>query len=100
MLPWVSVAGTGAGPLNFRVWRELSGFPVLTRRMNVSMVVLGHLTNPHDLKGSFSVHFGAEDFAGHGASAKASARTFNLSVHVGSAKPSAVHTRSDYWGTC
>ena len=30
--------------------------------MNASMVVIGHMTNPFDLIGSFSVHFTADDY--------------------------------------
>jgi len=59
--------------------------------MNLSMVVIGHLTNPFDLNGTFSVHFGAEDFLANGATGKASSRGFNLSVDTGSARPFAVH---------
>ena len=55
------------------------------------MVVIGHLTNPHDLKGSFSVHFDAEDFQANGSSSRASSRGFNLTVDAGSARLSALH---------
>ena len=55
------------------------------------MVVIGHLTNPHDLKGSFSVHFDAEDFQANGSSSRASSRGFNLTVDAGSARLAAVH---------
>lgn len=55
------------------------------------MVVIGHLTNPHDLKGSFSVHFSAQDFAADSAGSRASSRGFNLSVDAGGARPSAIH---------
>ena len=55
------------------------------------MVVIGHLTNPHDLKGTFSVHFDAEDFSTDGASSRVSCRGFNLSVDAGGAKRSAIH---------
>src|SRR5687768_9203811 len=59
--------------------------------MNTSLVVIGHLTNPHDLKGSFSVHFNTDDFAANGLLTKASSRGFNLSVDAGSARASAIH---------
>jgi hypothetical protein len=59
--------------------------------MNVSMVVIGDLSNPHDLKGGFSVHFAAEDFAANGSNVRASSRGFNLSVDAGSARHAAVH---------
>jgi hypothetical protein len=59
--------------------------------MNISMVVIGHLTNPFDLKGGFSVHFSAEDFSVHGAGSRTSSRGFNLSVDAGSARPSSIH---------
>ena len=55
------------------------------------MVVIGHLTNPFDLNGSFSVHFNAEDFLDNGSSCIVTSKGFNLSVHTGSAKASAVH---------
>ena len=58
--------------------------------MNLSMVVIGHLTNPFDLNGSFSVHFSAEDFTANGFIGKASSRGFNLSVDTGGARPLAV----------
>jgi hypothetical protein len=59
--------------------------------MNASIVVIGHLTNPHDLKGSFSVHFTAEDFGANGISTRATSRGFNLSVDAGGARASAIH---------
>ena len=59
--------------------------------MNLTMVVIGHLTNPFDLEGSFGVHFAATDFAADAAVSRASSRGFNLSVDAGGAKPSAVH---------
>ena len=59
--------------------------------MNTAVVVIGHLTNPFDLKGSFSVHLNVEDFAANGTSSKASTRGFNLTVDAGGAKASAVH---------
>jgi hypothetical protein len=59
--------------------------------MNTSLVVIGHLTNPFDLKGTFSVHFNTDDFGSNGSSSKASARGFNLTVDAGSARASAVH---------
>jgi hypothetical protein len=59
--------------------------------MNTSMVVIGHLTNPFDLKGSFSVHFGLDDFSANGLTSKATSRGFNLSVDVGRARDSAIH---------
>ena len=59
--------------------------------MNASMVVIGHLMNPFDLNGSFSVHFNSEDFSANGSSRIVSSKGFNLSVHTGSAKASAVH---------
>ena len=59
--------------------------------MHASMVVIGHMMNPFDLIGSFSVHFTGEDFLSDGASCIVSSKGFNLSVHAGSAKASAVH---------
>ena len=59
--------------------------------MNISMVVIGHLTNPFDLKGGFSVHFNIEDFSSNGAGSRTSSRGFNLSVDAGSARPSSIH---------
>jgi hypothetical protein len=64
---------------------------VLTSPMNTAMVVIGHLSNPHDLKGSFSAHFNAEDFSANGLTSRNSSRGFNLSVDAGSAKDSAIH---------
>ena len=55
------------------------------------MVVIGHLTNPFDLTGSFSVHFSADDFSANGAGSRTSSRGFNLSVDAGSARPSSIH---------
>ena len=60
-------------------------------QMNTSLVVIGHLTNPHDLKGTFSVHFNTDDFAANGLFSRASSRGFNLSVDAGSAKASSIH---------
>ena len=62
-----------------------------SRGMNASMVVIGHMMNPFDLNGSFSVHFTAEDFLDAGSSCIVSSKGFNLSVHAGSAKASALH---------
>ena len=59
--------------------------------MNISMVVIGHLTNPFDLNGGFSVHFSAEDFVVNGAGSRTSSRGFNLSVDAGSARRSSIH---------
>lgn len=59
--------------------------------MAVAMVVIGHLTNPFELKGSFSVHFSAEDFAANRPGSRTSSRGFNLSVDAGGARPSAIH---------
>lgn len=59
--------------------------------MNISMVVIGHLTNPFDLKGGFSVQFSAEDFSANGAGSRTSSRGFNLSVDAGSARPASIH---------
>ena len=55
------------------------------------MVVIGHLTNPFDLEGSFSAHFTAEDFLSNGSSNRAFSRDFNLLVDAGSAKSSTIH---------
>ena len=60
-------------------------------QMNTSLVVIGHLTNPHDLKGSFSVHFNTDDFSANGVCSRASCRGFNLSVDAGGARASAIH---------
>jgi hypothetical protein len=59
--------------------------------MNTSLVVIGHLTNPRDLEGSFSVHFNTDDFSANGLTSRASSRGFNLSVDAGSARASAIH---------
>ena len=59
--------------------------------MVVAMVVIGHLTNPFDLNGSFSVHFSAEDFAANRPGSRTSSRGFNLSVDAGGARPSSLH---------
>jgi hypothetical protein len=59
--------------------------------MNISMVVIGHLTNPFDLNGGFSVQFTAEDFSADNGSGRTSSRGFNLSVDAGSAKSSSIH---------
>jgi hypothetical protein len=59
--------------------------------MNISMVVIGHLTNPFDLEGSFSAHFTTEDFLSNGSSNRALSRDFNLLVDAGSAKSSTIH---------
>ena len=60
-------------------------------QMNTSLVVVGHLTNPHDLKGSFSVQFNTDDFSAHGLCSRATSRGFNLSVDAGGARASAIH---------
>jgi hypothetical protein len=59
--------------------------------MNISIVVIGHMTNPHDLKGSFSVHFDMDDFSPHPPTSRASSRGFNLSVDAGGARASSIH---------
>lgn len=59
--------------------------------MNLAIVVIGHLTNPHDLNGSFSAHFNAEDFTANAPSSRASSRSFNLSVDAGGARQSNIH---------
>lgn len=59
--------------------------------MNLMMVVIGHLTNPYDLEGSFGVHFSAGDFSANASVNRTSSRGFNLSVDAGGARPSAVH---------
>jgi hypothetical protein len=59
--------------------------------MNIAIVVIGHLTNPYDLLGSFSAQFNGDDFSANAPTSRASSRGFNLSVDAGGARHSNIH---------
>jgi len=59
--------------------------------MNASMVVLGDPKQLDQVRGTFSVSVGSDDFTANGAVVRTTSRGFNLLVDAGAARSGQVH---------